>query len=254
MLALVAGGASCVFRSHLSVGQEPKAPPPSAKLLLPPVTHLCVSTDMQWLAVAVAAAHHGSLQGAARTTCVCVYGLEAQRVHALLPLPADGDVASPVAAMTFAPAGDKLLAATGSKEVLLFDLEAGTRAWAPTGLGAALSERLRTMPGHLRALSMDPAAGLSAVLLHTPHALCHVDLTQPLTTDAPPTAQKKRRRVNGTDAGTGTHGSNGRVIALEQPCLFAAYFRPGTALLIERPWEAIMRALQPPLMRKRFGV
>lgn len=253
LLALSPDGASCVFRSHLTVGPEPPAQL-SARLVLPPVTHVVVSPDMQWLAVAVAAQHQGPFRGAARTSCVCIFSLEAQRAHAVLPMPADGDVASPVAALAFAPAGDKLLAVTASKEVHVFDLESGARAWTETGLGAALPERLRQMPGHLRALSMDPVAGLSAVLLHTQHALCHVDLARPLT--AAPGPPQKRRRINGHAGAAGVDAagsSNGRVVPLEQPCLFAAYFRPGAALLVERPWAEIVRALPAPLLRKRFG-
>ena len=48
-------------------------------------------------------------------------------------------------------------------------------------------------------------------------------------------------------------GSNGRIIPLEHPALFAAYFAKGAALLIELPQEELTRALPPALARPRFG-
>jgi U3 small nucleolar RNA-associated protein 4 len=187
-----------------------------------------------------------------------VYSLEAQRTHALLPLPSSpGDASSAVVALAFSPLGDKLVAATAGKDIQLFDLESGKHAWAASVPGAALPERLRQMPGHVCALTMDPSRGVAAVLAHTQHAVCHLDLTRPLTGDAP--APQKRRRVNlvpsaAAVACASKTGSNGRIITLEHPCLFAGYIQPAAALLVERPWDSIMRALPPPLWRHRFGV
>ena len=205
--------------------------------------------------MAVAAEAAGPFSSSARASCVCVFSLEAQRTHAVLPLPADSDAASPVVALAFSPLGDKLVAATASKDIQLFDVESGKHSWSASMLGASLPERLRQMPGHMCALTMDPALGLSAVLAHTQHAMCHLDLTRALSTQAPPA--QKRRRVSVVPAGAGAAGgsnTNGRVITLEHPCLFAGYTGAAAALLVERPWDSIMRALPPPLWRHRFGI
>lgn len=253
LVAAATGATTHVFRSHLS----PDALWTSrgtVGISLPPVTHLCVSPDRQWLAVAVAGEGAGPFCSTTRSSCVCVYSLEAQRMHAMLPLPCDGDAASPIVALAFSPLGDKLVAATAGKDIQLFDVESGQHSWSASALGAALPARLRQMPGHLCALSMDPTLGLSAVLAHTQHAVCHLDLTRTLTPDAP--AAQKRRRVNLVPAALASSAgrSNGRIITLEHPCLFAGYIQPHAALLVERPWESIMRALPPPLWRHRFGV
>ena len=210
----------------------------------------------QWLAVAVAADAAGPFSSAARSSCVCVYSLEAQRMHAVLPLPSDGVSGSPVVALTFTPAGDTLVVATASKDIQLFDVESGKSSWRASAPGALLPERLRLLPGHMCALSVDPARGLSAVLAHTQHAMCHLDLTRPLSADVG-TAPHKRRRINMAAPRAGgalASDTNGRVIPLEHPCLFAGHINAAAALLVERPWDSILRSLPPPLLRHRFGV
>ena len=249
LIATSSGVPTCLFRSHLTAAMQLLP----GKLQLPPVTHLCVSHDRQWLAVAVAEQYSGPFQGASCSSCVCVYSLEAQRLHASLPLPIDGRVASPVAALSFTSASDKLVIITESKDAHLFDLESGARSWTATRLGASLAERMREMPGHVNAVSTDPARDLSAVLIHTPLALCHVDISRPLSSAAAEGVPHKRRRLRDGTQPTSAGGSNGRIIPLEHPALFASYFKPGEALLIELPLDELVRALPPPLARPRFG-
>ena len=178
-------------------------------------------------------------------------------MHAVLPLPSDGVSGSLVVALTFTPAGDTLVVATASKDIQLFDLESGKSSWRASVPGPLLPERLRLLPGHMCALSVDPSRGLSAVLAHTQHAMCHLDLTRPLSADVG-TAPHKRRRINlavPPRAGVPTASdTNGRVIPLEHPCLFAGHIDAAAALLVERPWDSILRSLPPPLLRHRFGV
>ena len=227
--------------------------PKAAALLRQSADVLVSRSCRQWLAVAVAADASGPFSSAARSSCVCVYSLEAQRTHAVLPPPSDG---SPVVALTFSPAGDTLVVATASKDIQLFDVESGKPSWRASVPGPLLPERLRLLPGHMCALSMDPSRGLSAVLAHTQHAMCHLDLTRPLSADVG-TAPHKRRRVNlmPPRAGAPAAGdTNGRVIPLEHPCLFAGHIHAAAALLVERPWDSILRSLPPPLLRHRFGV
>lgn len=246
-----------VLRNHLSARHDLK-PTPNGRFIvkLAPVNSVHVSPNSRWLAVAVTAEHAGPFQGAgAHCSCVCVYSLETQRVHVSLPLPSDGDVAPPVAAMAFSPDSEQLLVAT-SDDVHLLRLSrtsAADSAWSHAGLGAtSLSSRLGQMSGPLRGMSLDPQAGLSAALLYSAFAICHVDFTRPLTQAAAQPAAK-RRRMSGVSPQQPARGVNGRVITLEQPCLLASYFKPGAALLVERPWEEIMRKLPAPLLRKRFG-
>ena len=198
----------------------------------------------------------GPFSSAARGSCVCVYSMEAERMHAVLPLPSDGVSGSPVVALTFSPAGDTLVVATAAKDIQLFDVESGKSSWRASVPGSLLPERLRLLPGHMCALSMDPSKGLSAVLAHTQHAMCHLDLTRPLSADVG-TAPHKRRRINLVPPRAAAHGAsdtNGRVIPLEHPCLFAGHINAAAALLVERPWDSILRSLPPPLLRHRFGV
>lgn len=195
----------------------------------------------------------------ARGGCVCVYDLDTRRAVAVLPPPSDGDTAAPLAALAFSPSGGALVAATAGKDVQLCDLAAGRRGWAAAAPGGALAERLRAMPGHVTALSMDPARGPAALLVHTPHAVCHVDLTRPVVAAA--AVPQKRRRTSAPGPGHSAAaaaaagaGADGRVILLDHLCLFAGYIGADAALLVERPWDAILRALPPPLFRHRFGV
>lgn len=254
-LGAAAGMSSRVLRHHLTVRSDLKPAADTRHLVtLPSATHVRVSHDSKWLAVAVAATHSGPFKGAAaQCNCVCVYSLDTLRVHASLPLPTNDDVAPPVVALSFTPDSGALLVAN-AEDVLLLRLGAAPPAWSDAGLGAsALSSRLGQMSGPLQGLSLDPQAGLAAVLLHSAFAICHVDFTRPLTQRAAqPVA--KRRRVNGVAAQQQAQGVNGRVVTLQQPCLLAAYFKPGAAVLVERPWEEIMRALPAPLFRKRFGM
>ncbi|KIY94087.1 hypothetical protein MNEG_13876 [Monoraphidium neglectum] len=48
-------------------------------------------------------------------------------------------------------------------------------------------------------------------------------------------------------------GLNGRVLPLDSPCLFLGYTGPRAALLVERPWEEVLAALPPPLLRHKYG-
>jgi hypothetical protein len=247
LLSLASGCSVCTLSKHLRASDELPRSPAEPFAALPPVSLLCLSPDSQWLAVAVTAQLHGPFRGAEGPNRVCVYSMETQRAHALLPLPRDGDAASPAEALCFTAAGDRLLLVSEAKEAHVLDLEAPARSWAATQLGAALSERQRELPGHVRGVSVDPALGLSAVLIHTPLALCLVDFARPLGTSAAQ-GQKRRRRDERASA-----PGNGRVILLEHPALFAAYFRAGTALLIEQTEEERLRLLPPPLIRSRFG-
>lgn len=246
---------------HTACGPRP-APQPTA-VAVPPLSGLAASWDGEWVAVSVWCPG-GGLTSTARGSCVVLLSLDAHRRAAALPLPQEegggGGGAAACCALAWAPHGHgaALLALTAAKRVLLCDTATGLApAWAEAqqGAGAALSRRASAMPGHPLSLSCDPERGLCAVLLHTQLALCHVDATRP-TSEAgvgggagaqPP---KRRRDPGGADAQP-AGPANGRVLALANPCLLAAYVRPGTVLLVEQPPQAQQDA--GALLRHTFG-
>ena len=48
-------------------------------------------------------------------------------------------------------------------------------------------------------------------------------------------------------------GLNGRLLLLENPCLFFGFLGPNSALLVERPWQEVLEQLPPPLYKHRYG-
>ena len=50
-----------------------------------------------------------------------------------------------------------------------------------------------------------------------------------------------------------SRGMNGRVVRSLHPCLWLGHVGPSDMLLLEKPWEEVLAALPPPLLRHRYG-
>lgn len=247
-----AGACSHVFHPHASAPAGGALPPNPLAIRLPPITAVAASGDGEWLAVSVWAPRGGALATPALSTCVVLFSLDAHAPAATLPLPSDAAEAPPAVCLAFASrgAGHALLALTSAKRALLADLGARP-AWDDHSQADALSEVAASAAGHVVGLSLDASKGLRAVLLHTQLSLCHVDLERPLGGAATTALQgSKRRRDRGQHHAPPSGDNNGRVLPLAHPCLLAAYIRPGAVLMVERPWQAVLRALPPPADRK----
>lgn len=274
---------------------------------LPPVSAIAVSADGRLAAIAVSCSRWGGFAGAARKTHICIYDTKAKRACGrLAPPPGDGGD-HPLTAMNFTPAGDGLVVVTALNTVHMATATAaaatpatpsrgsgggaaGAGSWRWDG-GAAAGLSLRALPGHVTALSADPARGAGCLIAHSLLGLALVDVAHNgynslyQAADGPAAggaaagaeggaaaasrAAKRQRRpkpapgaVGGAAArGGGSGGGGGRVAldgfgyahALEHPCLFAGHLGPEEAVIVERPWDDMLRSLPFPLHRHRFG-
>lgn len=175
----------------------------------------------------------------------------------------DASEASPVTALEFSQDGSLLAVANAADQVAAYSVSSrAPTEWSAEHWGALGKLLGKLLPGTIRGLSFRPApaaagaaaaAGPASVLLHSAGALCHVDMTAPLSTDA--LSGKRRRGPAKPRAGAEATaaGLNGRVLPLESPCLFLGFIGPSSALLVEKPWEEVLAELPPPLYRHRYG-
>lgn len=233
----------------------------------PAVSHACASADGQWLAVVTTKGGTASRRAAG----VHVYNLDALKLHKSLPPPPGLASWPPVAAMALSAAG-VLALAVRDNAIVMYDVEAGTltpwsAAMATAKSVATAPPKLKTLPGQICGLSFDPTPGSQLLLAHTPSAIARVNLAVvPTFTPAPITKKRRRKGYRGDKGGFGaiekqggkTSGEEGggdiKVVNLSDPCLFLGYFAPGQALMVERPWDDVLNAIEkPPYQRHLFG-
>lgn len=214
-----------------------------AASFMPEVSRLCASPDGSWLAAASGGAVH-------------LLRLPGLSYHGRAALGADDG--SPVTALTFSADGKLLAVATAAGGVAI--VAAGT--CAPTQWSVQyrkpLREHLERLPGHVLGLSFTPSPQGRALLAYTPGGFCHIDLSRPVSAAALHAhAGGKRARARTAPGGRQQlplePGSNCRLFALEQPCLFLGHTTADAAILVEKPWDAVLQSLPPPLYRNRYG-
>ncbi|KAJ1630698.1 hypothetical protein T492DRAFT_613417 [Pavlovales sp. CCMP2436] len=169
---------------------------------------------------------------------------------------------SAVCALAFVPppfaGGPRELFAVGCAclSVVLFDPSAvgHLKLVASFSVRAQLGSRLEPP------LALLPAAmGASELVVVTPSALCRVELRTLADADAPAGADADAPRGPADYKrwrGSGRAKSlvpQPRVLDRYRPLLFAATTSQAELVVVERPWAAVMRALPPPVLRKRFG-
>eukprot|EP00884_Botryococcus_braunii_P018760 jgi/Botrbrau1/5568/Bobra.0023s0051.1 len=196
---------------------------------------LCLAGD-KWVAIANASRIH-------------LYSLEKLKHHGQLPAPSEE---AAITSIAFAPNGENLAAVTADNEVLLYDVvSCRIASWSEEM--SEVPRRFRDMPGTVTRISFNPSPEANSALLHTASSLCHVSFSKSATggegEQAAPRGGKRRRREDGAAPA----GSNFRVLQLENPCLFAAFTGPQSALLVEKAWSEVAATFPPPLYRHRYG-
>jgi U3 small nucleolar RNA-associated protein 4 len=190
----------------------------------------------------------------------------------------------PVAALAFSPDSQTLVVATAGNAVAAYDV----RSRAPTTwtrrYAAAAAELLGTLPGAVAGLAFGGGGGgvcagghnsnnAASMVVYTPGGVASLDLGSPISlahlrgggaADPAGARSHSRRRsaakppregpgAAGVPVGATQRGANGRVLLLENPCLFFGYSSPDEAVLLEHPFSAVLERLPPPLQRQRYG-
>lgn len=105
-----------------------------------------------------------------------------------------------------------------------------------------------------------PPQATPSLFLYSPSSICYLDLTHEdtgPTNDTKRAPRKRRRQDAHTPAVQHTPGSSiaVRVVQCMHPVVYCGQMGPSSALLLEGPWEEVLKALPtPPVFRKRFGV
>ncbi|KAK3242493.1 hypothetical protein CYMTET_47817 [Cymbomonas tetramitiformis] len=222
------------------------------------VAMMAVSRDGMWLAAARSAMGRAGGPGQ-----VHLYHLEAQRLHATLALPLEGSTQERlprVTSLAFSPASDILVVTTATNQLHVFDVEAKELTPWSREHGRKLPARMLHMPGHLSGITFHPAPpeGKCPLIVHTPAALCHIDvLRAPLDEDAPPAPPPRKRQrkppPKGQAFGGGGPGENFRVIPLDDPCLGLMFADSKNVVLVECPWSRCLRGFPAPLYKHVYG-
>ncbi|KAI8468075.1 MAG: quinon protein alcohol dehydrogenase-like superfamily [Monoraphidium minutum] len=223
---------------------------------VPAVSALVASPDGRWLAAACG--------GGVRLLELTAAGGLAPAGPLLLLGDASARDAPPVTALAWSPDSSLVAVATAADAVAAYSV--ATRAptpWSATNR-RALSKLLRLLPGTVEGLSFEPGGGAGggeggeapplSVLVRSAGGVCHVDLLAPLSA-ARALDGKRRRGPAKPRPGerASVAGLNGRVLPLESPCLFLGFTGRAAAVLVEKPWEDVLAALPPPLLRHRYG-
>jgi len=193
----------------------------------------------------------------------------------------------PVTALAFSPDSRTLAVATAGNAVAAYD----ARARAPTAwtrrYAAAAAELLGALPGAVAGLSFGGGLGddggggskgargafSSSLVAYSPGGVCALDLGAPVGAGhlrggggggggGGHHARHRRGAAKppregpgsaGVPPGASARGVNGRVLLLENPCLFFGHAAADVAVLLERPLSALLAGLPPPLQRARYG-
>jgi U3 small nucleolar RNA-associated protein 4 len=204
----------------------------AARRAAPAVALAALSPDGLWLAASV----HGRVQ---------LLGLASHRVVAQLAPAAEH---SPLAALAFTADAAAVVAVAACNRVAAFSVPGGQPTeWTQRHAGS-LPHRLLDLPGPVAGVAGSPA-GAAAVLLFSPHAVCHVDMSKAPGQEA---AGGRKRRARGAAAAS-PPGLNCRALYCADPVLLVQPVGRGEVLVVERAWEEVWRGLPPPLYRHRYG-
>ena len=141
--------------------------------------------------------------------------------------------------------------------------------------GIVSSKRGKSASSRKSTAAANKDAGLPELVLfaHTPNAIARINLRSKITDDCvlsklgkskvlTGTAKKKRRQrekqLKEKQASQRVDGAielpgGVRAVILNDPCLFFGNVGKDKALLVERPWVDVLRKMQKPLYRHRFG-
>lgn len=140
---------------------------------------------------------------------------------------------------------------------------------APTGIsfrprpaGAASASATAPQPPTLAtgAAMPEPQPSCQELVVHGSGGLVHFGLGSPVDRTYLDVAATKRQRGRlrpdqrpQLEDRPESRGMNGRVVRSLHPCLWLGHMGPSDMLLLEKPWEEVLAALPPPLLRHRYG-
>eukprot|EP00899_Mesostigma_viride_P014159 jgi/Mesvir1/22744/Mv14147-RA.1 len=220
------------------------------------ISTLTCSPDGQWAAFA-------DITGLAH---VC--NLELLRLHASLPL-LEG---AAITALAFHPDSCHLALATAGGKVHVYDVEARelNAMGKGGGWGGCLPAHVLGLGGTIEGVCFVPQRDAYSLLVYSRSAFCLLDLTKPLLHDDEQRRAHKPVDVLSTIGGfRGVPGQsmtplaklmaqeeatdNGRVVELEQPCLYIGFMGADSALMVEKRWSDVLCQFPAPLYRHRYG-
>ncbi|GAB4822285.1 hypothetical protein N2152v2_009331 [Parachlorella kessleri] len=250
----------------------------AARHSAPAVNLLATSPDGRWLAVAARQRVH-------------LLDLSTLPKATLTQLPSPNEPSRPITALAFTADSATLLAATTSPasggaakgsgqgsqagqsgparqakhasllapapcQLVAYDVATGQLTEWAQAHGEELSRALAAVPGPITGLAPSPASP-SATLLHSSAAVCHLDMSRPLSSNpysAAAAAGAKRRRGPLKPLQTsGPAGENCRTLFADDPLLFVQYVARDAVLVVEKPWMDVWQKLPPPVYRHRYG-
>lgn len=217
-----------------------------ARRLLPAVQLAALSPDGRWLAAEVRGR-------------VFILGLDSHRgASAVPPLTDQANVT--LSTLGFTPDSSTLVVVSVSNHIAAFTVPSGEPTeWTRVHPPKTVPERLQSLPGPVVGIAANPCS-LTAVLLYSSEAVCHLDFTASLPTKAAEGGvvgkEGKRRRTRETAAESRIStpaGQNCRMLYCQDPLLHIEAIGKNELVVIERPWADVLRGLAPPLYRHRYG-
>jgi len=213
-----------------------------------PVRLMQISPDGLWLAVA-------------RSSRVELYSMESRSFHAIL-----GPFSQPPSGLAFQPA-HILTVVSVDNGLRQFDLvkKKMSALWSANSK-KGLPSRFTKLRGGVCGMTHRPenepsdrprdcSAGSTDIqaLFFTTSAICYADFSRSFPSETK--SGGKRRRVNGSGAfeSSGEVGENFRVVAQNDPLLFASFLTRDDLLLVETPWASVLHQLPAPLHRHLYG-
>lgn len=174
--------------------------------------------------------------------CCCSWlaAVVRQRVHVLslsthklvYSLPLLAEPQPPITAVTFTADSSLLVAAASTHQIAAYSLSTGQPTdWTQRHLGS-LPSKLLKMPGTIISITSCPHAP-DSLFLASSQACCHVDMAQPLESNAEQEQGRKRRRsAHKPVLSSEPPGCNCRMIYCADPVLHAAYLGPEALLVV----------------------
>ncbi|GAX82503.1 hypothetical protein CEUSTIGMA_g9930.t1 [Chlamydomonas eustigma] len=174
-----------------------------------------------------------------------------KRVGKVLRTPHD----APLMGLSFSANGKLLAGALASGHLAVYDIEAMRPLQWCLDHDVASTRCLSKLPGALAGCSFHPDPEVQRLVVYSSGGFCHFDLSQPPDISHLDT-KRRRSKLPPSEVAVSSResrGRNGRVILLPDPCVYAGYLSSDAILVLEKPWEEVMKSFAPPLLRHRYG-
>lgn len=216
--------------------------------LTPPITHIALAPSSKLMAVA-------GCKG------IQLFGLQQQSASssgsavALVPrgaLLATG-LDSPVAAIAFGADSGHVAVVTACKQLRLFSVQTCAPTKWCVEQQAVLDEHLQRLPGGVQGLSFKPSHSSQSIIVYSAAGLMHIQTSRPLAAVCAAGSKRQRGSTKPVHQPWEAPGCNGRLVAMEHPCLFVGHCGADSLLVVEKPWKEVLQQLLPPLYKHRYG-